>query len=115
MSNTTDVNNFVSELEGGVFNEKLAHLLSDVALGQVIHGAGNRKGKVAIDLTFQRIGENNQVMVSSKLTHTTLTKRGSKSETASNETPFYVGKGGVLTIEQPQEEFNGQFALVQQN
>ncbi|KZN65065.1 hypothetical protein N473_01460 [Pseudoalteromonas luteoviolacea CPMOR-1] len=115
MSNTTDIQTFISSLEAGVFKEKVSHLLSDVALGQVVHGAGNRKGKLTIDLTFQRVGENNQVMISSKLTHTTLTRRGSKSETASNETPFYVGKGGVLTIEQPQEEFNGQFTLVQQN
>jgi len=45
---------------------------------------------------------------------TALTKRGAKAETATNETPFYVGKGGVLTIEQPKEEYNGQFSLVQQ-
>ena len=113
MSNTTDINDFVGELEAGVFKEKLAHMLSDVALGQVVHGGGNRKGKISVDLTFVRIGENNQVMISSKVSHTTLTKRGAKAETATNETPFFVGKGGVLSIEQPKEEFTGQFNLVQ--
>ncbi|URQ87697.1 hypothetical protein [Pseudoalteromonas sp. SCSIO 43088] len=110
----TDVDAFFSELEAGAFKAKLQHMLSEVALGQVIHGGKNRKGKVNIELSFQQVGDNNQVMLSSKVSFTALTKRGAKAETATNETPFYVGKGGVLTIEQPKEEYNGQFSLVQQ-
>jgi len=107
----TNVDNFVGELEAGIFKEKLAHMLSDVALGQIIHSSGNRKGKVNIELTFSQVGDNNQVMISSKLSHVTVTKRGMKSEQTTTETPMYVGKGGVLSIDQPKEELSGQFNL----
>ena len=50
-------------------------------------------------------------MIASKLSHVTVTKRGMKSEQTTTETPMYVGKGGVLSIDQPKEEFNGQFNL----
>lgn len=111
-SKKTNADDFLSELEAGNFKGKLEHMLSEVALGQVIHGSGNRKGKVSIELSFQQVGENNQVIVSSKVSFQSLTKRGAKAETATNETPFFVGKGGVLTIEQPKEEYSGQFGLV---
>ncbi len=108
----TNVDNFISELEAGQFKEKLAHMLSDVALGTAIHGDKVRKGKVAIELSFQQVGENSQVIISSKLSHVTLTKRGKKSEETVTQTPMFVGKGGVLTVDQPKEEFTGQFGLV---
>lgn len=111
MSIKTDVNAFISELEAGIFKEKLAHMLSDVALGQVVNNGGNRKGKVNVEFSFQQVGDNNQVMISSKLSHTTITKRGMKSEQTTLETPMFVAKGGQLTIDQPKEEFNGQFGL----
>ncbi|WP_435234515.1 hypothetical protein ACR30L_12125 [Psychromonas sp. PT13] len=107
----TNVDSFVSELEAGMFKEKLAHMLSDVALGQIIHNGGNRKGKVNIELSFSQVGDNNQVMIASKLSHITITKRGVKSEQTTTETPMYVGKGGMLSIDQPKEEFSGQFNL----
>ncbi|MDN2661815.1 hypothetical protein OW492_00320 [Psychromonas sp. 14N.309.X.WAT.B.A12] len=107
----TNIDNFIGELESGIFKEKLSHMLSDVALGQVIHSGGNRKGKVNIELTFSQVGDNNQVIIASKLSHTTITKRGMKSEQTTTETPMYVGKGGVLTIDQPKEELTGQFNL----
>jgi len=106
----TNVENFLGELEAGVFKEKFAHLLSDVALGTVING-GKKKGKVTVELTLSQVGENNQVIVQSKLSHITPTKRGQKAEVTVNETPFFVAKGGVMQIEPPKEEFNGQFNL----
>ena len=109
----TNVGNFIGELEAGMFTEKLGHLISDVALGQVVHQSGNRKGKINIEFTFANVGDNNQVIISSKLSHVTLTKRGKKSEETVTETPMYVGKGGVVTIDPPKEEFTGQFHLQQ--
>lgn len=107
----TDVNDFIEELGAGVFKEKLAHILSEAALGTVHFGQGNKKGKVTIELTLQQIGENEQVIVSHKLSNSIPTKRGKKSEEDITETPFYVGKGGVLTINPPKEDNNGQFGL----
>jgi hypothetical protein len=107
----TNVSDFIGELEAGSFIEKLAHMLSEVALGTVIHGNGSRKGKVSLDLSFAVVGNNNQVIISSKLSNVTLTKRGKRSEETVTDTPMFVGKGGVLTIDMPKEEFNGQFSL----
>lgn len=113
-SNSTNVDDFVDELGAGVFKEKLAHVLSEAALGTVLHGGGSKKGKVTIELTFQQIGENEQVVVSHKLAHVTPTKRGKRSEEDVTETPMFVGKGGKLTIAPPKEDNNGQYSLDQE-
>lgn len=110
-----DIQKILGELEGGTLIAKLQHMISEVALGQITHGSGNRKGKICLELTFAKVGENDQVMIQSKVDYKALTKRGAKGETASNETPMFVGKHGILSIEQPKEAFNGQFSLVQQN
>lgn len=107
----TNVDDFVGELGAGVFKEKLAHVISDAALATVMHGIGNKKGKVTIELTFQQIGENEQVVVSHKLSSSIPTKRGKKSEEDTTDTPMFVGKGGVLTIGPPEEDDKGQFGL----
>lgn len=110
----TDVNGFLSELDGGVLEQKLAHVLSETALGTIHHGSGNRKGKVALELTFQQVGDNDQVIVSHKLVQSTPTKRGKQSMEDTTETPMFVGKGGVLSISPPKEDSNGQFSLNQE-
>lgn len=113
MSNTgTNVDDFIGELGAGVIKEKLSHVLSEAALGVITHGNGNKKGKVTLELTINRVGENDQVIISHKIAHLTPTKRGKKSEEDTTETSFFVGKGGVLTIDQPKEDKNGQIALI---
>ncbi|WP_211828701.1 hypothetical protein [Kistimonas asteriae] len=114
MSNATDVVEFIEDLDGGVLKEKLAHMLSDVALGTVLNGDRSRKGKLNLELTFQRVGEHSQVIISHKLSHSTPTTRGKKMEENTTETPMFVAKGGRLSIEQPKEEHDGQYALVHQ-
>lgn len=108
----TNVDDFIEELGAGVFKAKLAHVLSEAALGTVIHSdGGSKKGKVTIELVIQKVGDNAQVIVSHKLSHHTPTKRGKRSEEDTTETPFFVGKGGVMTISPPKEEMTGQFNL----
>ena len=109
----TNVEDFISELGAGVYKEKLAHILSECALGVTVHGTGNKKGKVTLEFTFSQIGEGEQVIVTHKLAHSTPTKRGKKSEEDTTETPFFVGKGGVLTIDPPKENLEGQYNLTQ--
>ena len=108
----TNVDDFIEELGGGVFKEKLAYLLSQAALGTVIHGLGKKKGKVNIEFSLKQIGENNQVVVTHKISHSTPTKRGKRSEEDITETPMFVGKGGVMSINAPKEEINGQMTIV---
>lgn len=107
----TNIDDFISELGAGVFKEKLSHVLSEAALGTILHGNGKRKGKVSLEFTFSQIGENDQVVVSHKITHLTLTKRGKRSEEDLTETPMFVGKGGVMTVSPPKENSKGQFSL----
>lgn len=112
---STNVHEFVGALGAGVFEKKLAVLLSQAAEGTVLHGRGNKKGKVTLEFTLQQVGENSQVIVSHRLSHSTPTARGKKSEEDISETPMYVGKGGKMTETAPREESTGQFALVKTN
>ena len=106
----TNVDDFISDLGGGTVKQKLSHLLSGAALGAVTWGQG-KKGKVTLELTIQKVGENEQVIISHKLSHNTPTKRGHKAEVDTTETPMFVGKNGKLTITQPRVDNNGQRGL----
>lgn len=114
-STATNVDDFIGELNSGILKDQLAAILSETALATVLHGKGNKKGKVNIELTFAQIGENEQVVVSAKLSKSAPTARGKKYEENITDTSMFVGKGGRLTIDQPKEDNNGQFALNQQS
>lgn len=107
----TNVDDFIGELGAGTFKEKLAHVLCEAALGTVMHETGAKKGKVTVEFSFARVGDNDQVIVSHKLVHSIPTRHGKRSEENTTQTPMFVGKGGVLTINPPVEEERGQFNL----
>jgi hypothetical protein len=107
----TNVADFIGECNAGILQEKLALALSDAAMAQLNHGVGSKKAKVSLEFTFQQMGDNDQVIVSHKLTTSNPTKRGKKYEEDMTDTAFFVGKGGVLTIEPPKEDDSGQFNL----
>ena len=105
----TDVDEFVSELEAGIFKDRLAMMLTETALGAVMF---NRKGKVSIEFDISRVNESGQVMINSTLKHKKPTKRGEATESVISQTPMWGGRGGVITIDQPKEDVHGQFSLV---
>ncbi|UKH48581.1 translation elongation factor [Vibrio phage vB_ValP_FGH] len=107
----TNVADFIGECNAGILQEKLALALSDAAMAQLNNGVGSKKAKVSLEFTFQQMGDNDQVIVSHKLTTSNPTKRGKKYEEDMTDTAFFVGKGGVLTIEPPKEDDSGQFNL----
>lgn len=107
----TNVNEFLGELNAGILIGQLGLTLSEAALATVLHGKGNKKGKVTVEFSFSQIGENDQVVVSAKLSKSVPTQRGKKSEENVTDTPMFVGKGGVLTIDAPKEDDSGQFNL----
>ena len=111
MSTKTNVDDFINELGAGVFKEKLAHALSDAALGTVLHGDKSRKGKVVIEISLSRFGENDQVIIGHKLGLSVPTKRGKRTEEDTTDTAMFVGKGGAMTIDPPMEENSGKFNL----
>ncbi|GFZ63694.1 hypothetical protein PSE10B_02160 [Pseudomonas amygdali pv. eriobotryae] len=95
MSKATDTTEFLNELNGGAFASQIGHALSEVAAGVVDHG---KAGKVVITLDFSQIGESSQVKIKHKLDYKVPTKRGTRSENTSLDTPMHVGSGGRITL-----------------
>ena len=112
-STQTNVNEFIGELNAGILVEQIGIALSAAALATIINGLG-KKAKVSLDFTLTQIGENDQVVITTKLSTAMPTKRGKKSEENSADTPMFVGKGGRMTIDAPQESLTGQFNLQQE-
>jgi len=99
-SRMTNVPEFLSELDAGIFENKIAAALNTAALGVLNNGG---KGKVSIEIDVSRISnsmEEKRVMLAHKLKFSAPTPRGKTSEEDTTETPMYVGKGGKLTIMQ---------------
>lgn len=97
-STSTNFNEVMEELNGGVFLQQVGRALSDVAMGVVINGDKSKKGKVTITFDMVRIGESSQVAVKHTLSYSKPTARGKTSEEAATDTPLYVGRGGRLTV-----------------
>lgn len=91
----TDTAAFLEELNGGAFANQIGHALSEVAAGVVDHG---KAGKLVITLDFSQIGESSQVKIKHKLDYKVPTKRGTRSENTSLDTPMHVGSGGKITL-----------------
>lgn len=88
----------LTELDGGVFEQKVARALQDVATGVVAHGDKGKSGKVIVTFDMKRIGETNQVDVQHKVEYLQPTRRGKRSEQDATSTPMHVGRGGKLTL-----------------
>lgn len=95
METATNTQEFLADLEAGVFEQKLGKILSDVAAAVVDN---DRKGKVTVDFTLERIGNSYQVQVNHKLSYAKPTLHGKSSEESTTSTPMYVGTGGRLTL-----------------
>lgn len=94
-SAATDVGEFISDLDGGVFERKLSIALSKVAAAAV----DNKKaGKVTIELTFKQIPGTTQVHCEHTLKFVHPTMDGEASEKEKRTTPLHVGKFGKLSL-----------------
>ena len=91
----TDVIQFIGDLEGGVLEQKLGHILSEVTSGVIDH---NKTGKITLDMTIKRIGNSYQVEIAHKLSYKKPTANGDASENNLTATPMYAGSGGKLTL-----------------
>ncbi|HEK3060222.1 TPA: hypothetical protein SMV22_003704, partial [Proteus mirabilis] len=75
----TNVPDFLSELDAGVFENKVSAVLNDVALGVLNNGG---KGKVTIELDFARLSnsmEEKRVEITHKLKFSAPTPRGKRT------------------------------------
>ena len=113
MAKPTGVDNFLTECDMGVFKEKLAITLSECALGTLHNAKPKQTGKVTVEITFSRIGETDQVIVGHKLSHSTPTGRGKKSEENLTETPMYVSPSGQLSVNFQEDDKKTQLSLAQ--
>jgi hypothetical protein len=94
----TEVDEFISDLDGGVFERKLSVALSQVAAAAMDH---DTEGKVTLELTFERIKGTHQVACKHKLKFVKPTSAGKTSEEETRETVMYVGRFGKLSLAQP--------------
>lgn len=91
----TDTAEFLGELNAGVFANQIGHALSEVASGVVDNG---KVGSVTLTFTLKQIANSHQVTVNHKLAYKVPTKRGSRSEDTTLDTPMHVNEGGRLTL-----------------
>jgi hypothetical protein len=93
----TDVAEFLTDLDGGQFETMLSVAVSQVAAAAIDH---ERKGKVKIELDFEKIKNTHQVVVTHTLKFEKPSRLGSTSETVKGGSVLHVGKGGRLTLAQ---------------
>ena len=91
----TKVNEFLSDLDGGVLEEKLGTILSEVA-GAVVSTA--KTGRVILQLDLKQIGNSQQVEITHKLSYVRPTMKGKISEENTTATPMYSGPRGDLSL-----------------
>ncbi len=97
-SATTDVSEFITDLDGGVFDRKLSIALSQVAAATVDN---DKTGEVTVKLTFQRIPGTSQVRCEHTLKYVKPTMDGKAGEEEKRSTVMHVGKFGALSLAQP--------------
>lgn len=93
----TDLGEFASDLDGGIFGEKVAQFISDIASSVVSEevNLNRQSGKLTLSFTFKRFGTSGaQVMVSHKLDANIPTPHGHVNEVETKETPMFVNQGG---------------------
>lgn len=94
-SAATDVGEFITDLDGGVFDRKLSAALSQVAAAVVDH---DKTGEVSIKLTLKKIPGTSQVHCEHVLKFNRPTSDGKASEEEKRTTALHVGKFGRLTL-----------------
>ena len=91
----TDLPEFVNDLDGGVFAEKVARALSDVAAGVIDH---DDKGELTLKFKLQRVGNSYRVGIKHQLTYKVPEANGSYSQNNETESVMHVNPGGRMTM-----------------
>jgi hypothetical protein len=95
---TTDVAGVITDLDGGQFDAMLSVALSKTAANVVDHG---KKGEVTIKLKLEPIKGTHQVRVAHSVEFKHPTALGKSAEVAEGATVLHVGKGGAMSLAQP--------------
>ena len=99
-SAATDVGEFITDLDGGMFDHKLSIALSQVAAAAVDN---DKAGEVSVKFTFKKIPGTTQVHCEHVLKFSRPTLDGKASEEEKRTTPLHVGKFGSLTLAAPNQ------------
>lgn len=94
-SAATDVTEFLSDLDGGVFERKLSVALSQAAAAVTDH---DKVGEVTVKLSFKKVPGTSQVTCSHLLTYQRPTSSGKVREEDKRSTVLHVGKYGRLSL-----------------
>ncbi len=94
-SAATDVSEFISDLDAGVFDRKLSIALSQCAAASV---DTDKVGEVTVKFAFKRIPGTTQVHCEHTLKFSKPTADGKAGEEEKRTTPLHVGKFGRLSI-----------------
>ena len=94
-SAATDVCEFLTDLDGGIFERILSQALSETAAASIDHG---KIGEVSIKFKIERIAGTHLVH---DVKFKKPTSMGSASEETSGATVLHVGKYGRLSLAQP--------------
>ncbi len=94
-SAATDVGEFISDLDGGMFERMLSKALSDSAAAAVDN---DKVSKVTVEYSFTKIPGTSQVQCGHMLKYTCPTSDGKRSEEVKRTTPLHVGKFGRLSL-----------------
>jgi len=105
---STNVTEFIEDLDVGDFKEKLGAALSEVAIGVM---RNNKKGRVTIDIEMDVLNVE-QLNVKSKLKYVRPISRGMQTEEETTVTPMYIGRNGELSIMQKKSLFGENNVMI---
>lgn len=111
---STNVTEFIEELDVGSFKEKLGASLSEVAIGVMRSETGAAKGKVSIEFEMSMLSSE-KVNIKSKLKFVKPTSRGVQIEEDTTETPMYISRTGELSIMQKKSLFEKEGDVIDVN
>jgi hypothetical protein len=91
----TDLPEFLNDLDGGVFAEKIARAISDVAAGVIDY---DDKGELTLKFKMSRIGNSYRVGIKHQLTYRVPEANGSYSQVNETESVMHVNPGGRMSV-----------------
>jgi hypothetical protein len=92
---TTDISEFLSDLDAGRFEKVLSAALS-ISASNAVDNA--KKASVTLKIEIEPIPGTAQVHVHHTVSYSHPTTDGKRSEEQSRSTPMHVGKGGALSL-----------------
>jgi hypothetical protein len=97
-SAATDVGEFITDLDGGMFDRLLSIALSETAAAVVDH---EKAGEVVVKFKMAKIAGTSQVRIGHSLKFIKPTSMGKSIEETDSATVLHVGEFGALSLAQP--------------